>query len=113
MQKDRLVRNKFPDARITVLLGRPELNQQGAVMDEVRGFLCRTPYGDAEYVRSVNRMGRSFYLVEQEEDQLFVSVSDHYLEITPLIPKRTDSRFSVGSWTFIRREELPDRERDE
>lgn len=106
VKKDRLMRQKFPEARITALMGRPELVREKQTVDRIRGFLTTNPQGCEEYIRSLRNTDRSFYLVDWEEEQYFVTVTDEYLEIMPLPEKRTERRFRIGNWNFVCREEL-------
>ena len=108
VKKDRLMRQKFPDAVISPLLGRPELTAQERVVDSTRGFLTPVPFGSPEFMKSVKDLDRAFYLVEQEADQLFVTVTDDYLEIRPISQKLTEKTFQLGSWIFVRCDQLRD-----
>lgn len=101
VKKNRLMRKRFPDAKICTLLGRPELAKEDAVVDSTRGFLTPVPFGTPEFLKSVRDMDKDFYLVEQESDQFFVTVTDEFLEIHPLSEKQTEKTFRLGSWTFI------------
>ena len=106
VRKDRLMREKFPDARIIALTGRPELAEERPVSDRIRGILTVNPYGSPEYMKSLRNLDRAFYLVEREEEQYFVTVTDQFLEIMPLLDRRTEKQFQLGQWTYILREEL-------
>ena len=108
VKKDHLMRQKFPDAVISPLLGRPELTAQEGVVDSTRGFLTPIPFGSPEFMKSVKDLDRAFYLVEQEADQLFVTVTDEYLEIRPISQKLTEKMFQLGSWVFVRCDHLGD-----
>lgn len=101
VKKDRLMREQFPNGRICTLLGRPELTETEKVLDHVRGFLTPAPFGVPEFIKSVNSPDKAYYLVEQEDTQLFVTVTDEYLEIRPLYQKQTEKSFQVGNWTFV------------
>lgn len=102
VKKDRLMREKFPDAKICTLLGRPELTKKARTVDSTLGFLTPMPFGTPEFMKSVRDIHKDFYLVEQETDQLFVIVTDEFLEIHPLSRKLTEKTFQLGSWTFVR-----------
>lgn len=108
VKKDRLMRQKFPDALISPLLGRPEFTSQESVVDSARGFLTPVPFGSPEFMKSVRDLGRAFYLVEQDAEQLFVTVTDQYLEICPITQKLTEKTFQIGTWTFVRCDALAD-----
>lgn len=102
VKKDRLMRAKFPDAKVSTLLGRPELTKEDRIVDSTLGFLTPVPFGMPEFMKSVRSLDRDFYLVERENDQFFVTVTDEFLESRPLIQKQTEKTFQLGSWIFIR-----------
>ena len=102
VKKNRLMRQQFQDAQICTLMGRPELTAQSANADTTRGILTPAPFGTPEFMKSVRNMDRDYYLVEREEEQLFVTVADEWLEIRALSQKQTEKTFKVGSWLFIR-----------
>ena len=106
VQKDRMMRQRFPDGRIFPLLARPEFSEEEPVLDSTLGFLTPVPFGSPEYLKSVRDLERDFYLVEQEEDQFFVTVGAGFLEIRLLIPKQTGKTFRLGNWSFIRCDHL-------
>lgn len=108
VRKDRMIRRRFPDAAICPLLGRPELVREDPIMDSSRGFLTPVPFGSPEFMKSVRNPDRNFYLVEQGNEQFFVTVTDAFLEIQPLDPKQTEKAFTLGNWTFVRCDPLPD-----
>jgi len=102
VRKDRMMLERFPDAKICTLLGRPELSEEGCVLDSSLGFLTPVPFGSPEFMKSIRNLDRDFYLVEQDAGQFFVTVTDRYLEIQPLSRELKEKSFSLGNWTFIR-----------
>lgn len=102
VKKDRLMREKFPESRICTLLGRPELTKEDRIVDSTLGFLTPVPFGTPEFMKSVRDIDKDFYLVEREADQLFVTVTNEFLEIRPLSQKQTQKTFKLGNWIFIR-----------
>ena len=103
-----MIRRRFPDAAICPLLGRPELVREDPIMDSSRGFLTPVPFGSPDFMKSVRNPDRNFYLVGQGNEQFFVTVTDAFLEIQPLDPRQTEKAFTLGSWTFVRCDPLPD-----
>ena len=99
---DRMMRDRFPDAQICSLLGRPELHTQSASPHNTLGFLTPVPFGQPEYMKTVREMARTFYLVEQDGDQLFVTITKEFLEIHPLPHLETENTFVLDGWLFIR-----------
>ena len=102
VKKDRMMRTKFPDAKICTLLGRPELANDEKVVDNTLGILTPVPFGTPEYMKSVRQIDKDFYLVERENTQYFVTVTNDFLEIRPMDHKLTENTFRLGSWHFIR-----------
>ena len=102
VKKERMLREKFPDARIGCLLGRPAVLPEDATPDSARGILTPTPFGMPEFMKSIRDPVQDFYLVEQEEMCLFVTVTDDTVEIRPLSQTPEEKAFSIGNWTFIR-----------
>lgn len=95
VKKDRLVRERFPDARIYTLFGRPErmaLLAAGTNLPD-----CRRAAPDG-----IHNTDREFYLVEKEERQFFVTVTDAFLEIRLLEQPLEGSSFRFDGWNFIR-----------
>ena len=101
VRKDRLMRERFPEAKICTLLGRPELTKTEKIVDNALGFLTPAPFGVPEFIKSVKHLDREYYLVEREESHLFVTVTDTYFEVRPLRQKQTGKSFRMGDWTFI------------
>ena len=102
VKKERMLREKFPDAKICCLLGRPADLPEDATPDSARGILTPAPFGMPEFMKSIRDPERDFYLVEQEEMCLFVTVTDDTVEIRPLAKTPEEKAFLVGNWTFIR-----------
>lgn len=102
VKKDRMMRQRFPGAKICTLLGRPELTADETVMDSTLGFLTPDPLGTPEYMKSVRNLDKAFYLVEEEEKQYFVMAADDFLEIRGLPQRIEEKSFTLGNWHFIR-----------
>lgn len=101
VRKDRLMAEKFPNARILTLLGRPNLAEDSLITDKTGGVLMPIPFGNPEFMKSLRDLDRSFYLVEQDDLLLFVTVTDTHIEISPCLQKPNEKAFQLGNWTFI------------
>ena len=95
VKKDRVVRDKFPDAAIYPLLGQQSLGNLQQLTDTAPD--CKTNPLDR-----IRKKDSAFYLVEKEDRQLFVTVTDTFLEIRPLDAVLTESRFHIDGWDFIK-----------
>lgn len=71
-------------------------------MDSTLGFLTPIPFGMPEFMKSLLEIDKEFYLVEQRDEQLFVTVTDGFLDICPLRQKQTQNAFQLGGWAFIK-----------
>lgn len=107
LRKNRMMRQRFPNARICTLLGRPDLTKDCGRANSALGFLTPVPFSSPEFMKSMRKMDRDFYLVEQENGQYFVTVMDTYLEIRPTAHRSLEKSFRLGSWLFIPGEYLP------
>ena len=106
LRKERMMRQRFPDARICSLLGRPEVTG-GSIADRSQGLLTPVPFGSPEYIKSIRNLDRDFYLVEQPEGAWFVTVTDDCLEIRPFDRNTEEKTYRLGSWIFFRGNDIP------
>ena len=95
VKKDRVVRDKFPDAAIYPLLGRQELASLGMPADNTLD--CRTNPLD-----QIKNTDKSFYLIERDGGQFLVTVTDKYVEVQPLDFSLCGNSFTFRGWIFIK-----------
>lgn len=93
VKKDRVVRDKFPDARIYTLFGRQEVPERfpGPAAD------CRK-----NVPNPVNHTDKAFYLIERETRQFLVTVTDTFIELRPIDPPMEGNSFCLDGWRFIK-----------
>ena len=95
VKKDRVVRERFPNAKIYTLLGRQQLTELKRFADNVTD--CHTTVD--ELIKDVNK---SFYLIEIDGRQLFVTLTDSFIETRPLEQPIENNSFSIDGWNFIK-----------
>lgn len=95
VKKDRVVRERFPNAKIYTLLARQELTELKRFSDNVTD--CHTTVD--ELIKDVNK---SFYLIEIDGRQLFVTLTDSFIETRPLEQPLESNSFSIDGWNFIK-----------
>ena len=95
VKKDRVVRERFPNAKIYTLLGRQQLTELRRFADNVTD--CHTTVD--ELIKDVNK---SFYLIEIDGRQLFVTLTDSFIETRPLEQPIENNSFSIDGWNFIK-----------
>lgn len=101
-KKDRLILAKFPGAEIHTLLGELKLTKGEKVVDNALGFLTDAPFGIPQVINGIKNLDKEFYLVEKDGKQLFVTVTDEFIETRQLAKPITDSKFEIGNWKFTK-----------
>lgn len=95
VKKDRVVREKYPDAAIYPLLGRQELPSLELLADN-------TPDCQANPLDRLKHTDKAFYLIEKDHRQFFVTVTDTYVETRPLEHPLHGNSFRIDGWNFIK-----------
>lgn len=101
-KKDRVIKEKFPDAQIHTLLGKQVLTKSEKVVDNLLGFLTDAPFGIPELINSLKNVDKEFYLVERDGKQFLVTVTDEFVETRTLTKHFAEKKFRIGTWEFIR-----------
>lgn len=101
-KKDRVIREKFPNAEIHTLLGKQKLTTSEKVIDNLLGFFTDAPFGTPDLINSFKNMDKEFYLVQQGEKQYFVTVTDEFVESRRLAKQITADKFEIGNWKFTK-----------
>ena len=101
-KKDRVIREKFPDAEIHTLLGKLKLTKREKVIDNLLGFFTDAPFGTPELINSFKNMDKEFYLVEKDGKQFLVTVTDEFIETRRLAKRITADKFEIGNWKFTK-----------
>lgn len=101
-KKDRVIREKFPDAKIHTLLGRQLLSKSEKVIDGLLGFFTDAPFGTPDLINSFKNLDKEFYLVEKEGRQYLVTVTDEFIETRQLSRYFDEKKFRIGSWEFTK-----------
>ena len=95
VKKDRVVREKYPDATIHPLLGRQTRENLDFRLDNAPD--CR-----ANPVDWVKQTDKSFYLIEKENRHFLVTVTDVFVETRPLERSLQGNNFSIDGWNYIK-----------
>ena len=101
-KKDRLVRERYPDAEIHTLIGKAKLTKGERVIDNLLGFFTDAPFGTPNLINSIKNMDKEFYIVSQSDKQFLVTVTDEFIESRRLVKYITADKFEIGGWQFIR-----------
>ena len=101
-KKDRVIREKFPDAEIHTLLANLKLTKSEKVIDNLLGIFTNAPFGTPELINSFKNMDKEFYLVDKEGKQFLVTVTDEFIETRQLAMRIAAEKFEIGNWRFIK-----------
>lgn len=101
-KKDRVIREKFPDAEIHTLLGSLKMTKSEKVIDNLLGFFTDAPFGTPELINSFKNMDKEFYLVEKDGKQFLVTITDEFIETRQLAKHIIAEKFEIGNWKFTK-----------
>lgn len=101
-KKDRVIFERFPDAKIHTLIGKQRLSRGEKIIDNVIGFFTDAPFGIPEFINGIRNLDKEFYLIEREGKQFFVVVTDEFIETRRLERPYEGSKFSIGDWEFTK-----------
>ena len=101
-KKDRVIREKFPDAEIHTLLGKLKLTKSEKVIDNLLGFFTDAPFGTPDLINNFKNMDKEFYLVEKDGKQFLVTITDEFVETRQLAKRITAEKFEIGNWQFLK-----------
>ena len=101
-KKDRVIREKFPDAEIHTLLGNLKLTKSEKVIDNLLVFFTDAPFGTPDLINSFKNMDKEFYLVARAGNQFLVTVTDEFIETRKLTKPITADKFEIGNWKFTK-----------
>lgn len=97
--KDKIVREKYPDAEIFTLLAEEKLTKPERIFDTFLLFftnLCET----MSLVKSLNNLDKEFYLVRQGQRQYLVMVTSEFMESRELAEPMTEKKFQIGNFKY-------------
>lgn len=100
-KKDMAVKQKFQNAEIYMLFGEQINTKSEKIIDNAIGFLTDAPFGIPQIINGFKNIDKEFYLVNQEDKQFFVVVTDEFIESRQLAHKITDKNFEIGQFRFV------------
>lgn len=99
-QKDMVVRNKYPDAEIHMLYAQQIKTNKEKKLQFF--FFLTTPFVNIiDIINSFKNTDKMFYLVNQENKQFLIFVTEDFIESRQLTNRINEKRFSIGSYRFI------------
>lgn len=95
-----IVKEHYPEAEIYYLLGDQVLTKKEKIADNVLGFVFSAPFGIPQFLNSIKNTDKEFYLVNENNKQFLVTVTDDYIESRQFSQKITEKKFTVGELNF-------------
>lgn len=101
VKKDKIVREKYPNAKINTLLGKLKLTKSEKISDNLIGFLTTAPFGIPEIINGMKNLDKEFYLVVNDNKKFLVTVTDEFIESREFNLEDIGKKFEIGEWEFI------------
>ncbi len=99
-RKNRLVCEKYPGAKVFMLMPRRKLTKGEKIIDGIVWLLTDFPGAGIDIAHSVDMIGTEYYLVDRGTEQYLVSVSNEFLESRRLAEQISGKKFTLGDLTF-------------
>lgn len=99
-KKDAVVYAKYPNADITPLFAKKKSTKGQKVFGELLGWLTDAPFGTDEVFNQIADAHNAYYMVQQDEKQIFVTVTDEFIESRIMAKKITGNKFEMGDYKF-------------
>lgn len=72
------------------------------MIDNALGFLTDVPFGIPGFINCMNNKDKQFYPVEKDGRQLFVTMTDEFIETRQLSRPINSEKFEIGNWKFTK-----------
>ncbi len=101
--KDKIVREKFPNAEIMTLMPQKVLTKGEKVIDNILGWFTSAPFGTPDLINSVKLVGNEYYLVINDNNQYLVIISNEFMETHRMnikVDTAQGSTFQIGEMKY-------------
>ncbi len=103
-KRDAVVYTKYPNAEIIPLLAKKKSTKGQKLFGELLGWLTDAPFGTDEIFNQIADAHNAYYLVQQEDIQIFVTVTEDFIESKVMTKKITGNKFEIGDYKYQRNE---------
>ena len=101
-KKDKVMLEKFPEAKIYGLLGELKRKRSVKIIDFLIGFFTWAPFDLSKLFNAFQHSDKEFYLVERKEEQFLVTVTNEFIETKKLLKPVYEYNFEIGNWKFFK-----------
>ena len=99
-KKDAVVYEKYSDADITPLLGTKKSTKGQRIVGELLGWFTDAPFGTDKVLNQMADIDKAYYLVEQKDTQILVTVTEDFMESKVLAKKIDGDKFEIGDYKY-------------
>ena len=99
-KKDAVVYAKYPDADITPFFAKKKSSKGQKVFAELLGILTDAPFGTDEVFNQIVDARNAYYLVQEEGKQIFVTVTEDFIESKVMAKEIVGNKFEIGDYKF-------------
>ncbi len=102
--KDKIVREKYPDAEIMTLLPAKILTKGERIIDNLLGWLTSAPFGTPDLINSIKLVGKEYYLVASGDNQYLIVISNEFVETHRMninVDTSKGSKFVIGDMRYM------------
>ena len=99
-KKDAVVYAKYPNADIIPLLAKKKSTMGQKVFGELLGWLTDAPFGTDEVFNQIADARSSYYLVNVDDRQVFVTVTEDFIESRVMAKNVIEDKFEIGDYKY-------------
>jgi transcriptional regulator with XRE-family HTH domain len=100
--KDKVVRSLYPEAEIYTLLAKELLTKGEKAVDTAVWLLTSLPPGTIDLANSFKNVDKEYYLVNEDNRQYLVLVTEEYAESRLLAQRIDEDEFVIGNLKFVK-----------
>lgn len=98
--KDKIIRERYPEAEVMTLLATEKLTKAEKIVDTAVWLL--TPLVDVfPFAKGLNNLDKEFYLVNSGQKQYLVMVTNEFMESRELAEHIAEKKFEIGNYKFV------------
>ena len=105
--KEKIIRDEYPDAQITGLTVTKIKNSKNeSIADAAIGLFALLfggipLFGTQEFGKTLSSLDQQYYLVNEDDKQYFVLITDEFLISRAMANKITDKKFTIEDKVFL------------
>ena len=99
-KKDAVVYAKYPSAEIIPLFAKKKSTKGQKIFGELLGWFTDAPFGTDDMFNQIADGHNAYYLVQQEEVQILVTVTEEFIESKVMVKKVIGNKFEIGDYKY-------------